>query len=298
VDEVDVALDAWLLAAEFGEWPDPEVLLVDTEAGWREAIRVEARARMDALPAPIHPRVSTPLARRRRALAFLLATLDDASGEPSRLSEIAREIWLSGAGDAAYVRALLDMGERGLAQSIARLLLGEEIFEGDGDLTDALRESLRLPPGFEQAARALAAAPSEEGWCALMRFGDDEGGRRPEHALSILAQEGVDAETRFLLASLEGPGPLVYGLIQSGDIGARLVEQQAREAEGKECGEWLALAAEAAAAQADDVSTVRLYRELEGTLGAIARQELLERLHAVAQGGVAETLKRLGLTPH
>ncbi len=297
VDEVDVALDAWLSAAERGRWPDPDELLDaanerPASSAWRDSVRSAARERIDALPAPIHPRVSTPLARRRRALAFLLASLDESAGDSTRLSGIAREIWLSGAGDAAYVRALLDMGERSLAQSIARLLLGEELFEGDDELAEALRESLRLPPGFEKAARRLARSPSEEGWCALMRFGDNEGGRRPEHALSILTQEGVDAETRFALASLEGPGPLVHGLVQSGEVDPRLIEKHAHEADDEEHEAWLGFAAEAAAARGDDLNTIRLFREVEPSLGAQARSELLERLHAVAKGNVAETLTR------
>ncbi|NOY94327.1 MAG: hypothetical protein GXP55_24375 [Deltaproteobacteria bacterium] len=296
MDDLDAALDAWLLTAERGRWPDPDELLDAAPADdpeWRSAILRLARERIDALPAPIHPRVSTPLARRRRALAFLLASLDEAAADSTQLSQIAREIWLSGAGDAAYVRALLDMGERGLAQSIARLLLGEELFEGDDELADALRESLRLPPGFEKAATKLARSPSEEGWCALMRFGDDEGGRRPEHALSILAREGVDAETRFVLASLEGPGALVHGLVQSGEVDPRLIEAHARAATDEERPEWLSLAAEAAAARGDDMTTIRLFRELEGGLAAGARAELLERLQAVASGNVAETLTRV-----
>jgi len=125
-----------------------------------------------------------------------------------------------------------------------------------------------------------------------MRFGDDEGGRRPEHALSILAREGVDAETRFMLASVEGPGPLVHGLIQSGELNPRLVEEHGRTGMPHERDDWLGLAAEAAAVRGDDMTTLRLFRELEACLGAQARSELLERLHAVAKGNVAETLTR------
>lgn len=293
VEDTDPLL-LWLGRAEHGAWPSPDELLMHVEQSDRPALLERARDLLSQLPAPIHPRVSTPLARRRRALAFLLATTDDAH-DSRRLSEIAREIWLSGAGDAAYVRALLAMGERGLAQSIARLLLGDELFEDDPELAAALRESLRLPPGFEEAAHELAAAPSEEGWRALMRFGDDEGGRRPEHALTILERAGVDAETRFLLASLEGPASFVGDLVRTGEIEPRQVEAQARAAEGDARGPWLSMAAEAAATRGDAMTTARLCRELEHILGAAEWELLLERLRMMATDAVRSTLEDLGL---
>lgn len=223
-------------------------------------LREALEEHLEALPVPMrHSR--TPLSRRRQRLLRLRDRIDARRGNPDALLRHAREAWLCGGSHVEYLRLLLKHGQVARAISMAMALLDANACTDREALEGVLREAALAPSGWVLAVARFAEHPTESRWRELQRFTPGEVyDARVRYTVRILVQLGVEAETVFHFATLDGATPEAIGLVEEGQVDQRVVEQRAWRG-SRPSALWLGLAARAACTRGDHLGTVRLLRE-------------------------------------
>jgi len=227
-----------------------------------EAIERHVLGRLAALPTPLADDPRLPLSRQRHAYARVAAYAADRLGRPGALIEHLRVAWLRGASVLPFLHALTGDGRGDEASFVARIALISAEGDEEEGIEDFLSEGGEPPPGWQEAVRAFARAPSLGAWRQLHRFTPaDRQELRVRATLRYLRRLGVSPDVVFELATEDGLRFDAVELVDCGLVSVGVVLRGLRAAPPGERALWLGLAARAAFAEGDRFGTVRFLGE-------------------------------------